>query len=171
MRKKTDLNIIAERYELQVLNETPFAAGEYYSDPKKDEYKLDDRNEWKAASSDTYSKMTGDLGNNPEFKEIMSSITDAVGASILQAIQDAGGKIPDNRKQLQERVAKVVKSIEIGGRPLFTPSHTIHVARNIVGALERAGVIKEVDKTRAGGGGKPARPSNTEFGVSDLSFS
>jgi hypothetical protein len=170
MRKKTDLNIIAERYASQVINEMmPFAAGEHYGDPQKDEYKLDDREEWKAA--DKYPKMTGDLGNNPEFSGIMSSITDAVGAHLLQAIEDENGEIPDSKQEVAKRAAEVIKSIKVGGRTLFTPSHTVHVARNIVDALVRSGTIKELPRTRSGGGGKPARPSNTEFGASDLSFS
>jgi hypothetical protein len=170
MRKKADLNIIAERYASQVLNEmVPFAAGEHYGDPQKDEYKLDDREEWKAA--DKYPKMTGDLGSNPAFAEIMSSITDAVGAHLLQAIEDENGEIPDSKQEVAKRASEVIKSIKVGGRPLFTPSHTVHVARNIVDALVRSGTIKELPRTRSGGGGKPARPSNTEFGASDLSFS
>jgi hypothetical protein len=170
MRKKTDLNIIAERYASQVLNEMmPFAAGEHYGDPQKDEYKLDDPEEWKAATK--YPKMTGDLGNNPEFSGIMSSITDAVGAHLLQAIEDENGEIPDSKQEVAKRAAEVIKSIKVGGRTLFTPSHTVHIARNIVDALVRSGTIKELPRTRAGGSGKPARPSNTGISSSDLSFS
>ena len=169
MRKKTDLNIIAERYASQVLNEMmPFAAGEHFGDPKKDEYRTGDPEEWKAATK--YPKMTGDLGNNPEFEQIMSTITDAVGAHLLQAIEDENGEIPDSKQEVAKRASEVIKNIKIGGRPLFTPSHTVHIARNIVDALVRAGTIKELPRTRSGSGGKPARPSNTGIGASDLSF-
>lgn len=169
MRKKTDLNIIAERYTSQVLNEMmPFAAGEHYGEPQKSEYKLGDPDEWKAATK--YPKMTGDLGSNPEFEKIMSTITDAVGAHLLQAIEDENGEIPDSKQEVAKRASEVVKNIKIGDRPLFTPSHTVHIARNIVDALVRSGTIKELPRARSGGGGKPARPSNADVGASDLSF-
>lgn len=169
MRKKADLNIIAERYASQVLNEMmPFAAGEHYGEPQKGEYKLDNPEEWKAATK--YPKMTGDLGSNPAFEEIMSGITDAVGAHLLQAIEDENGEIPDSKQEVAKRASEVIKSIKVGGRPLFTPSHTVHVARNIVDALVRSGTIKEIKAPR-GSSNRPAKPSNTEFGASDLSFS
>lgn len=169
MRKRADLNIIAERYASQVLNEMmPFAAGEHYGEPQKGEYKLDDPEEWKAATK--YPKMTGDLGSNPAFAEIMSNITDVVGAHLLQAIEDENGEIPDSKQEVAKRAAEVVKNIKIGDRPLFTPSHTVHIARNIVDALVRSGTIKELPRTRSGGGGKPARPSNTGVSSKDISF-
>lgn len=169
MRRKADLNIIAERYATQVLNEmVPFAAGEHYGEPQKGEYKLDDPEEWKAATK--YPKMTGDLGSNPNFAKIMSSITDAVGAHLLQAIEDENGVIPDSKQEVAKRAAEVVKNIKVGNKPLFTPSHTVHIARNIVDALVRSGTIKELPRTRTGGGGKPARPSSAGINPEDLTF-
>jgi hypothetical protein len=170
MRKKTDFTVIAERYEQQILSEMmPFAAGEHFGEPQKGEYKLDDPEEWKAATK--YPKMTGDLGSNPQFAEIMSSITDAVGAHLLQAIEDENGEIPDSKQEIAKRAADVIKNIKIGGRPLFTPSHTVHIARNIVDALKRSGTIKELPRTREGGSGRPAKPSAGGISPSDLSFS
>ena len=109
-------------------------------------------------------------GSNPAFAEIMSNITDVVGAHLLQAIEDENGEIPDSKQEVAKRAAEVVKNIKIGDRPLFTPSHTVHIVRNIVDALVRSGTIKELPRTRSGGGGKPARPSNTGVSAKDINF-
>lgn len=169
MRKKTDFTVIAERYQQEILNEEmPFQAGEYSSDPQRDEYKLDDPSEHKATHK--YPKMTSDIGSNPAFAEIMTTIIDTVGEQLLDAIEAEGGTIPDSKQESAQRVAAILSTIKVGERPLFVRSHAVHVARNVVDALVRSGTIKELPRTRSDDSGRPSRPTASGASPSEISF-
>ena len=176
--RKSDMELLAEQYNTRILSEAPFGpsepkmmpfeAGASAGSPQKGEYQTGNPAEWNAVGK--YPKMTKNLAENPAFEQIISSITDKVGEYMLQAIAGEDGRIEDSKQEAATRAAEFLKTIKIGESPLFTPSHTVHVARNVIDALIRSGTIKEVDRKR-GPSTRAERPTASGISPEDISFS
>lgn len=152
--KKKDLALISETYAKSVLNENvpPFELGGSYENPDPSKYETGERGKFKAFQSEKYPKQTRGFSENPDYERLLTAIISRVGKEIVAAITDAEGRIEDTKQEAGQRAGEIInRTILVKGQPLFQASHAQHLGRNIIDALERAGVIKELPRTRSGG--------------------
>lgn len=128
-------------------------------------YQSDD---YKAFTQPQYKSATRGLftGADPAAEgTLVKRIVEVVGKDIVAAIEGAGGRVADNRQEMNKRAGLIImKRILANGKPLFQGSHAQHLGRNVVEALIRAGRLKEIRE----GGGRGGRSSS---GVSPESIS
>lgn len=103
----------------------------------------DQPDSWKALHK--YPKPTRDFQNLPDEKRIeaIARIVTTVATEVAEQMKAGGGRVEDSRPEFQERLAEIIKS-EFPTQ--FAPNHAIHIARNVVDALERTGAIEEFEK-------------------------
>ena len=169
--KKKDLALISETYAKKVLNENvpPFELGGSYENPDTSKYQTGDRDEYKAFSSETYPKLTRGFDTNPDYERLLTAIINRVGKQIVAAITDADGRIEDSKVEAGARAGDIItRTVLVKGKPLFPPSHAEHLGRNIIDALLRAEVIKELPRTRRGGGSSVASKATNITGFDDF---
>lgn len=133
--------------------------GETELDPEK--VSADHPEDWKALHK--YPKPTRDFQDLPDDKRIaaITKIVTAVAAEVAGQMKDGGGRVEDSRPEFQERLAGIIKSAFAAQ---FAPNHAIHIARNVVDALERAGAIEEFDKApKKSSSGGPERKSAADL--------
>jgi len=181
--KKKDLALISETYARDVLNEAvpPFELGSNYESPDESKYKAErgqanPKGLFKAFNPETYKHDKGvvKLASSSNFGVLLTAIINKVGKDIVAAISDEGGRIEDSKQEAAERAGAIIQKRIIDratGSPMFSNSQSKHLGRNVVDALERAGVIKELTRTRKGSGPaeiKDISMDDIDFGDDDL---
>ena len=142
--KNNDAKILAEMYEKQILSEMvpfePAPGGPDLEDLPSDKLPKDMQ-----ALGPKYDKATRGFSGLPEDKKAnaIAQIVASVAKEVASAMVDGGGRVEDNRAEFQQRIADIINDTFAGK---FVKSHTIHIARNVVSALEDVGAIHEVDK-------------------------
>lgn len=107
-------------------------------------------------SAGTNVKKLGLIGDFPakyeNWESILKRIITASGKKVLDDIKASEAqKVPDSRDEFHERLAQFIRKIAIHGERPFNISHASHLARNVCDALERAGVVREVDRVNKAG--------------------
>ena len=168
--RKSDFELIAEQYSSHILNEMvpPFVAGTDTGD-----YGTEDvgaKGKFKAVHAPQYAAafkwLRRWLSEDPNIEDTLRLLCMGVSKDLAEIIADAGGRIEDERPQMQKRIADMLNDTfkNDEGIPIFG-SQAIHVARNILDALERTGSVKEVDKTRKSSSGEKSEgPSGFNLG-------
>lgn len=140
--KKKDLALISETYARNVLNEAvpPYelgsSGGEPY-DPSK--HQIQDTTKFKTLHRPGYEASNKGFARDPDYEFKMHDIMEYVSQMVKADIEDAGGIIADDTKEMYKRVADYVNETYPG---IFQDSFTFHVARNIIESLEEAGFLK-----------------------------
>ena len=155
-----DVKLIEEAYG-EVLNEMmPFVSGEGgFGGDADDKYETGNADKFKAFGS-KYSGAGG-VSDREDFSEILQSIINSVGKDILAAIADEDGRIEDNKREAGKRAGEILFQ-KSGG--VFGKTHSQHLGRNVVDALLRADIIREVDSARGkSGGAKEKKGLTSDF--------
>lgn len=153
----TDQNLISELYNKNirggVLNEmTPFVGdqyGDFGSERAHKSYDSEDPDLFKAFVRPQYQSAMRRFADDPKHPLYIRQIVDFVGKEILAQIADEDGRIEDNKREVAERAGSI-----IGQKFGFPKTHLKHLGRNVIDALIRAQIIKEVDSARGRGGSK-----------------
>lgn len=98
-------------------------------------------------------RMLGDFPKKYEnWQSILEKIITKCGKKVLADIEASESKqVPDTRKQMQLRLGNYITTFALMGEKLFNKDISEHVGRNVLDALERAGVIVEVDRVNKAG--------------------
>lgn len=159
----TDIELISEAYRTKILNEAPppFADGdESFGSSAEKKYGVEDPdNNFKAFTK--YPSATKDIQNREDLPDVLKVIVNQIGKQIVQTIADEGGRIEDSKQEAGIRAGELI----FQKYPFFRKSHTKHLGRNVIDALLRAGLIKEVDRG-TGSGSRQRSTAGLDFDFS-----
>lgn len=146
--KNNDAKILAEKYEKQILSEMPFRPKPGMDDLTADEVSGETSEKLPKdlqALGPNYGKATRNFHELPDDKKAnaIAQIVTGVAKEVASAMAAGGGHVSDSRAEFQQRIADIINDTFAGK---FMKSHTIHIARNVVKALEDVGALEEFDK-------------------------